>query len=172
MPPVYFTLFVLLAIQMVSQCYLCSSSILMYIIHIIKHLETSINVILFKSFIPFIQYMAATHYWRLLCLNSVWSQSMDNSEYTVKVMLYMKHGQEICLICMHKPEGAQHPRASADISGNLDRTCYICYVTLLALQKSAELAIHCTAFLYKDRCCLWLWVFKSNVSMMFIRYIV
>ena len=54
------------------------------------------------------------------------------------------------MICTHKPKGAQHPRASADISGNLDCTCYICYVTLLALQKSAELAIHCTAFLYRQ----------------------
>ena len=52
---------------------------------------------------------------------------------------------------------------------NPDRTCYICYVTLLELQKSAKLAIHCTACLYNDGTCLWLWVFNSNISMMFIK---
>ena len=43
----------------------------------------------------------------------------------------------------------------------------LCYVILPALQTSAELAIHCTAPLYNDGCCLWLWVFNSNISMMF-----
>ena len=68
---------------------------------------------------------------------------------------------------VHEPEGIQWPRASADISGKSDHTCYICYVTLLALQKSAKLAIYCNVSLYNDRFCLRLWVFNSNVSMMF-----
>ena len=51
---------------------------------------------------------------------------------------------------------------------NPDHTCYICYVTLPAPKKSAELAIHCTASLHNDGCCEWLWTFNSNVSVMFI----
>ena len=47
-------------------------------------------------------------------------------------------------------------------------TCCICYVTLLALQKSTELAVHCTVSRY-DICCLWLWVCNSNVSMVFFK---
>ena len=52
---------------------------------------------------------------------------------------------------------------------NPDCTCYICYVILLALQKSAEFAIHCAASLYNGGCCLWLRVFNSNISMMLIK---
>ena len=36
---------------------------------------------------------------------------------------------------------------------NPNCTCYICYVILPALQKSARLAIDYTASLYNDRCC-------------------
>ena len=46
-----------------------------------------------------------------------------------------------------------------------------CYVTVPALQKSAEPAFHCTASLYNDRCCLWLWVFNSHLSRTLLRYI-
>ena len=52
---------------------------------------------------------------------------------------------------------------------NPDRTCYICYVILLALQKPAEPAFHCIAPLYNNDgygLCLG---FNSNVIMTFTK---
>ena len=37
--------------------------------------------------------------------------------YQVSYVIYVTWAGVICLICTHEPEGAQRPRASADISG-------------------------------------------------------
>ena len=81
--------------------------------------------------------------------------------------MYVTWAGGICLICMHGHEGEQCTGRVKTYQENPNRTCYICYVTFPALQKSAKLAIRCTA--YNDWCCLWLWVFNSNVSMTFIK---
>ena len=63
------------------------------------------------------------------------------AKYQLKrYVIYVTRAGGICLICMHEPEGKcghirQIPTAHV--------TYY--YVTLLALQKSAKFAIHCTA---------------------------
>ena len=96
------------------------------------------------------------------------------ASFSAMYVIYVTWAGGICLICTHKPEGMQRPRVSVDISGKSRPHTFIyiyilCYVTLLALQKSAEFAIHYTASLHNDGYCLWLWGFNSNVSMMFIK---
>ena len=42
-------------------------------------------------------------------------------------IIYVTWAGVICLICTHEPEGAQYPRASADISGK-SRLQHVTYV--------------------------------------------
>ena len=57
---------------------------------------------------------------------------------SVKVLhvIYVTWAGVICLTCMHEHEGAQHPRASADISGKsrLHMLHMLCNNTKIALQ--------------------------------------
>ena len=45
-----------------------------------------------------------------------YNYGVDNIMFMVYV-IYVTWAGVICLICTHEPEGAQRPRASADISG-------------------------------------------------------
>ena len=91
------------------------------------------------------------------------------ASFSAMYVIYVTWAGGICLICTHKSEGAQRPRASVDISGKCQphmlymlcntfgtpKICWVCY------------SLYCP--LHNDGYCLWLWVFNSNVSMTFIK---
>ena len=61
----------------------------------------------------------------MMCLTKMW---YHNSAVTFVALhvIYVTWAGGICLICTHEPEGAQCPRASADISGKPRR--HVIYV--------------------------------------------
>ena len=73
-------------------------------------------------------------------------------------VIYVMWAGGICLICMHKPEGAQHLRASANISGKSGSHMLHMLCNTPGTLKIAEPAFHYSASLYSYECCLWLWV--------------